>query len=357
MRVAYNRSRGKFPRFDPNGLADPELFYSAVESQGTTGSVSREYVPGAWVYPIYNGRTEVGHIAVSARPESPRVIRSSTAKAPQNRLSEDNVGGKRPQSSGGEVRFLYNNPMSFGVTTDSSTFVDLRSGQDASIDAVTTRDDSAERDSGGIEVTAQELDTRDLSFEPLGSDQVSGVPNYDANRCDRSGNWVGCVPAASSMCIGYHESVPDACDLMWELHDLMGTDSQGDTWPYEGPGNDDFLSGIEAYDSSYSSGYELWGRRDEIKNEIDAGRPTIVGYFGDKSPSSVSTSSDVQPTGLRDKMVGHAETVYGYEEGDNAWYNPTDPTLYVSTYDTYGNENELSFGTWDQSFVVLEIET
>ncbi len=53
--------------------------------------------------------------------------------------------------------------------------------------------------------------------------------------------------------------------------------------------------------------------------------------------------------------VGHAETVVGYEEADDSWWNPTEPPLYVTTHDTYGDTNELTFKSTSLSFIVLTI--
>ncbi|ELZ00587.1 hypothetical protein C481_13124 [Natrialba asiatica DSM 12278] len=158
------------------------------------------------------------------------------------------------------------------------------------------------------------------------------------------------------MCLGYHENISYTdCDLMWELNENMGTDDDGNTYPYV-PGGKDFFSGINNYDSSYDPGYELNGKRKEIKSEIDSGRPCIVGYFGDKTPDAAAAASPGKSIDLPDVPTGHAETVIGYEEDDNPPWDPTQPTLYATTHDTYGDTNELTFKSTSVGFVVLEIE-
>lgn len=357
-RVKHNSQREEFSEFNPSGLAEPELFYSVSETKSLFGSVSKEYVPSAWVYPIKNNGTEVGHIAVSARPESPGVIKCGTGKAPQNRPLENQVlNNGRSLSSTDDVRYIYNNPMSFCIEVDS-TYVDLKSGHTLSIDSVVSPELSSGQDRQRN--VKMHPESRSTSFEPLDTGNISGVPNWNGKLCGY--DWVGCVPASSAMCIGYHEGMDSRnCDLMWELHEKMGTNDEGVTQP---PG---FFKGITNYDSSYIPGIEVAGRRSRIKQEIDSGRPCIVGYWGDRVPSAASTKPSVKPNKIKekipdsiwnkikDKTVGHAETVVGYEEGNDPIWNPTQPTLYATTYDTYGDVNELALKSTTVEFYVFEI--
>ncbi|RQH03342.1 hypothetical protein EA472_01845 [Natrarchaeobius oligotrophus] len=348
-RVAHNSTREHFAEFDPEGLVKPELFYSVSEA----GS----YRPAAWVYPIESDGEEVGHVAVSAQPDSPGIIRSSTQPAPQTRLWNNRT--LRSEAGGDEIRFIYNNPMSFGVEVSSanvasaedgkSAFVDLKHEHTALIDAVakpesvTQTDKAATIDRRGLKEAVKEGER--ITGSVLSSESISSdVPNWDADDCRPP--WVGCVPAASAMCIGTHESVSNYCDLMWELNDLLDTDSDGNTYPFD-------FDGIEDYDSSYSASNTYYGRRSEIKDQIDSGNPCVLSHFFEIDIDKGDVSS---PSDLQDEAVGHAETVHEYEEGDDPWYDPTEPTLYVTTYDTYGGTSEFSLSSSTVLYLVQSIE-
>lgn len=350
-RVEHNSTREQFSDLNPEGLAQPELFYSVSE----TGT----YRPAAWVYPIETDGKEVGHIAVSARPDSPGVIRCSTGFAPQTQLQHNRTLQSEVGRLEDGVRFIYNNPMCFGVevpTTNvagaeaaengKSTFVDLKHGFTAPISAVSKPESTiqTDRESTADRITLEEV--KETSFSSLSTESISGVPNWDANLCGP--DWVGCTPAASSMCIGYHENISSRdCDLMWELNDLMGTNSDGETVPT------DFDDGIEDYDSSYSASNTVWERRSEIKNQIDSGNPCVISHWFNSSLDK-SEIDDVED--LKGIAVGHSETAYEYEEGDDPVWNPTEPTLYVTTHDTYGDINEITLKSTTLLFLVQSID-
>ncbi|WP_222914435.1 C39 family peptidase [Natrinema sp. SYSU A 869] len=350
-RVEHNSTRKQFSDLDPEGLAKPELFYSVSE----TGT----YRPAAWVYPIETDGEEVGHVAVSARPDSPGIIRCSTGVAPQTRLRHNRTLRSKVGRVKDGPRLIYNNPMSFGVevpTTNvagaeaaedgKSAFVDLKHGLTASINAVANPESATQTD-GTLTVDRTTLEeAEETSFSSLSTESISNVPNWNAHRC--GSNWVGCTPAASSMCIGYHENISSRdCDLMWELNDHMGTNSNGETVPT------DFVSGIEDYDSSYSASNTVWGRRSKIKNQIDSGNPCVLSHWFN---SSLDKSDIDGVEDLKDIAVGHSETAYEYEEDDNPWYDPTEPALYVTTHDTYGSVNEISLKSTTVMFLVQSIE-
>ena len=355
-RVEHNSTREQFSRLGLGRLAQPELFYSVSED--------RTYSPAAWVYPIKTASKEVGHIAVSARPDSPGIIRCSTGRSPQTQLRHTRTLRSEDRRTQDGSRFIYNNPMSFGIEIQmtnvedaevaeggESAFVDLKHGFTASIDAVANpKSDTQANGASTVDLT-EIKEAEDTSFGPLSTGSISGVPNWDADQCGT--NWVGCTPAASSMCIGYHEDISSRdCDLMWELNDLMGTNSDGETLPYN-PIGKDFIDGIEEYNSSYSASNTVSERRSEIKNQINSGNPCLLGHWFN---SSIDKSVIKSPKDLLELPVGHSETAYEYEEDDSPWYDPTEPTLYVTTYDTYGGVNEFSLSSTTLLYLVQSIE-
>lgn len=366
-RVEHNSKREHFSEFDPEGLAQPELFYSVSE----TGT----YRPAAWVYPIRVDGEEVGHVAVSARPDSPGVIRSSTGIAPQTRLQRNRTLRSQTKRAGDGPRFIYNNPMSFGVEIPAMNvsgtetaeggkpmFADLKHGYTASIDAAATPESASQTDgkSTAARTTMGVAQSEETSFSPLSTGSISSVPNWDGDLCSIGKNWVGCTPAASSMCIGYHENISDRdCDLMWELNDLMGTDSDGITLPLN-PGGKSFASGIANYDGKYDytpRNIARGGRRSEIKDQIDSGNPCLLSHWWkDNFEIDIDWDHIDNPEDFVELPIGHSETVFEYEEGDNPWWNPTEPTMYVSTYDTYGDVDEFTLKSTSVKFLVQTIE-
>lgn len=338
-RVKHNSQKRAFSAFKSAELGQPELFYL---SQGG------EYVPGAWVYPIEDGGSEVGHVAAGAQRWLPRVIKTSTGPAPQHRVER-----LKTVAQANEPRFLYDHPLVFGVEIEAnaadgtSQFVDLQTGKVSGIDhdEVYQAKSAAKRDASDTDPT--ELETSVSSFEPTSSEEISGVPNWDGRKC--GDDWVGCTPTASAMCIGFHEYVSDECDLMWTLNDNMGTNSDGETWPRLPWPKSDFVTGISDY-GSYSGSNTYYGRRSEIKSQIDSGNPCIVSYFGDKgSAASTEDNGDsAMPSKIPDMPVGHSETGWGYEDDDG--------DLYVSTHDTYGNTNELVLTSVTDAYLAQSIE-
>ncbi|ELY83880.1 hypothetical protein C486_01584 [Natrinema gari JCM 14663] len=127
----------------------------------------------------------------------------------------------------------------------------------------------------------------------------------------------------------------------------MGTNSDGETVPT------DFDDGIEDYDSSYSASNTVWERRSEIKNQIDSGNPCVISHWFNSSLDK-SEIDDVED--LKGIAVGHSETAYEYEEGDDPVWNPTEPTLYVTTHDTYGDINEITLKSTTLLFLVQSID-
>lgn len=161
------------------------------------------------------------------------------------------------------------------------------------------------------------------------------------------------------MCIASHENVSGHCDLMRELNDLMGTDSDGITWPEDPQGGRDFVSGIEDYDGeyNYTPGNTVMGRRSKIKDQIDSGNPCLLSHWWKDDFDVNLDPDDIDgPTDLVDLPVGHSETVFEYEEADDSWWNPTEPTMYVSTYDTYGEIDEFTLKSSSIMFLVQTIE-
>ncbi|AFO59227.1 MULTISPECIES: C39 family peptidase [unclassified Natrinema] len=352
-RVDYKSRHEHFAEFDPNGLADPELFYAAVDRNG-----AREYLPAAWVFPIETDGTEVGHIAIGAQPWLPPVIRCGTGVAPQHRAAELTIAGNSVERSDADTsRFVYKHPMLFGLELQSDgqrhpIFVDLYSGIATTVDDVPAAGPSrmettqAEAQWQGIRQSRTRNET--LSYSASSSESISGVPNWDGDVC--SAGWIGCSPAAGSMVVRYHEDITGVdCDLMDELADEMGTDGKGRTKPWNIP------DGIESHDSSYAAHNTYHGRRSEIMDEIDSGRPCIVSYWGDKASTVSAESGNVDLPDWVPELVGHSETVVGYEQDDNSWWDPTEPSLHVTTHDTYGDVNELTFTSTSVSFFITSI--
>ncbi|QCW04207.1 hypothetical protein [Natrinema pallidum] len=353
-RVEYKSRQEHFEEFDPNGLAQPELFSAAVTRNG-----AREYVPAAWVFPIETDGTAVGHIAIGAQPWLPPVIRCGTGTAPQHRAAEMTIAGDGARRSDADAsRFVYRHPMMFGLELQSDrqrqpVFVDLYSGVATTVDDVPTYEPSkmettqAEAQWQGIRQSRQRNET--LSYSASSSGRISGVPNWDGDVC--STDWIGCSPVAGSMVIGYHENATGIeCDLMDELADEMDTDDEGRTKPWNIP------DGIENYDSSYTAHNTYHGRRSEIMDEIDSERPCIVSYWGNKASTASAESGNVDVPDWIPELVGHSETAVGYEQDENSWWDPTEPSLHVTTYDTYGEVNELTFSSSSLSFFITSIE-
>ncbi|RZH66332.1 hypothetical protein [Natrinema altunense] len=352
-RVEYKSRHEHFEAFDPNGLAQPELFYAAVDRNG-----AQEYLPAAWVYPIETDGTEVGHIAIGAQPWLPPVIRCGTGTAPQHRAAEMTITRDSAARSDADAsRFVYRHPMTFGLELRSDghrqpVFVDLYSGVAATVDDLPPYEPSkmettqAEAQWQGIRRSRRRNET--LSYSASSSGSISGVPNWDGDVC--STDWIGCSPVAGSMVVGYHENTTGIeCDLMDELADEMGTDDEGRTKPWNIP------AGIENYDSSYNAHNTYHGRRSEIMSEVDSERPCIVSYWGDKSSTVSAESGDIDVPDWVPELVGHSETAVGYEQDDNSWWDPTEPPLHVTTYDTYGDVNELTFTSSSLSFFITSI--
>lgn len=188
-RVEHNSTREHFSEFDPEGLAQPELFYS-VSQTGT-------YRPHAWVYPIRVDGKEVGHVAVSARPDSPEIIRSSTGIAPQTRLRRSRTLRNQTKRTGDGPRFIYNNPMSFGVEIPAtnvagteaaedgkSVFTDLKHGFTASIDTAAIPESTPQ--TNGVSTFDRGIlkQADDTSFSALSTGSISDdVPNWDGRPC------------------------------------------------------------------------------------------------------------------------------------------------------------------------------
>ncbi len=353
-RIRHVRRRDAFTQFDPNGIGNPELFYAVAN--GT-------YVPVAWVFPIWNGRSAVGHISIGAQTWMPPVIQYGTGLAPQHRLAEtkdsETVAGLE---YGEKPRFLYGNPMAFGVEAQSAgglddtewKFVDLKrkfpiprdriSAYGADVRAASR----AETEWRRIQVHVERGRTLSYGTSARSTGSISGVPNW--SNCGSS--WDGCVPIAASMAIGYHEGVPswNRCDLIHELADNMDTNSDGETWPWN------ITDGIEEYDSSYDASLTEYGRRSEVMDQIDSGAPCLVCYWGNMDASLASLPRTPTADTVKDQFVGHAETATGYEADDNSWWNPTDPSVYVTTHDTYGGVNELKLSTSSPAYFVTSIE-
>lgn len=365
-RINQVQHRKEFSKFDPEGLGNPELFYAARDTR-----LGTDYIPAAWVFPIKNGRKEVGHISVGAHKFVPPIIQYGTAKAPQNYLEDKQTDSNVSDLSFDESStYLYKNPMAFGIEAEGRTFVDLKRGFRMDDEATAGFDPSqnvehVQNEWQRIKQFERKGDLIEQTPQPLSSEDVSGsVPNWteedDGNAntsypdCagmepDPWASWDGCVPIATSMVNGYHvgyeDSWPDDIkeNYIDTLHEVMNTrdlpTGDGQTFPFDIPNIED--------EFSYDVNNHWWGRRDEIKDQIDSNNPPVVSYWGDKSSSSMD---------LKDKAVGHAEVAHGYVEGDNPWWDPTDPPLYVTTNDGYGSINELRFGTDTTNFFVTSIE-
>ncbi len=77
--------------------------------------------------------------------------------------------------------------------------------------------------------------------------------------------------------------------------------------------------------------------------------------LGDKSSTVSAESGDIDVPDWVPELVGHSETAVGYEQDDNSWWDPTEPPLHVTTYDTYGEVNELTFTSSSLSFFITSI--
>ncbi|MDQ2051326.1 C39 family peptidase [Natronolimnohabitans sp. A-GB9] len=342
--VAEDASRKEaYNDFSAGRVERPELYYSLTREEATT-----DLVPTAYVFPVTDDDDHVGHITVAAQSTMPPVLEYATTPAPHVNLGR--VGARTDSSLSSGKQFLYQGPLSFGVSAVTKTtgelgeqFIDLERGlsYDLEIAPRINPNTGADRSEQWESVLESSDDVAAFSVAPQSSGSISGVPNWtDTGFSD----WPGCSPIAAAMSLGYHETNPSRTDLIDGLNDAMDTDSDGMTWPQNIP------SGIEDYDSSYSASNNYIGRPSAAKGGVNNNNPPIVSTLGDKEDGKGDTA-DVSPDSW-DSLVGHSETVVGYEEDSSIL--GTD--LYLDTHNTWGGTRTLLVGDYWETYMITEIE-
>ena len=345
-RIEKSSQKDHFSSFQSATLGEPELFYITL---------SEEYKPGTWVYPIEKDGREIGHIVAGAQWELPRIIRLSTSISPHHRVASVQQNLKNPDVQiNDQSRFVYDYPFTFGVeiqsksATETKRLVDLKTGSvqrlTSSIGAVYDIESDNAQSTSQVDPGSVYTPTSTGSIE-------SDVPNWDGYEC--GSDWIGCLPVSCGMCLGTHDSIDEKCDVMETLNEEGDVDDDGYGWPVTvwPMDRNDIQDGISAYDSSYDTSALQFRRRSTIMSEINSGRPCVVGWMDDdkKDPDSVTSDS------LNDWMPsGHAETIFAYEEEGGGWFRTGD--LYIDTYDTYGDVNQLFLDSTTELYYVITIE-
>ncbi|WP_379778354.1 hypothetical protein [Halorubrum tibetense] len=318
----------------------PELYYSLTGRRSDT-----DVVPSVYVFPVVDGNDHVGHVTTGAQEKMPPVVEYGTDPAPhletEQTLSQD---GLSPSS---EREYLFQGPLSFGIsaideTTGEEYFVNLVSRLTQKLEDTPKINPSTDHTEGWNTLTNP--DKADLSdVEPLNSGSITDVPNWTDTGYS---NWPGCTPIAAAMCIGYHESFPNRTDIIDGLNDEMNTNPNGRTWPHNMP------SGIEGYDSSYSASNNYTGRPAAAKGGVDSNNPPFVNTLGDKEAGKTDVVSDEVSPSDWDVLVGHSETVVGYEE-EGSW-SGTD--LYLDTHNTWGSTRTVLVGDYWDTYMITTVE-
>lgn len=111
-------------------------------------------------------------------------------------------------------------------------------------------------------------------------------------------------------------------------------------------------SGIEGYDSSYSASNNYTGRPAAAKGGVDSNNPPFVNTLGDKEAGKTDVVSDEVSPSDWDVLVGHSETVVGYEE-EGSW-SGTD--LYLDTHNTWGSTRTVLVGDYWDTYMITTVE-
>ncbi|WP_152420062.1 hypothetical protein [Halorubrum distributum] len=321
-------------------IEKPKLYYSLTKK-----GADSDVVASVYVFPVVDGNTHVGHVTTGAHQEMPPVVEYGTDPAPH--LETEQVVSHDGLSPSSETQHLFQGPLSFGIKANSERadeeyFVNLMTGGAQKLENAPKINPTTDHTQRWDKLT--DPDEADLSdVEPLNSGSVSDVPNWTDTGYSE---WPGCTPIAASMCIGYHETNPNRTDIIDGLNDEMNTNPNGRTWPQYMP------SGIEGYDSSYSASNNYTGRPAAAKGGVDDNNPPFVNTLGDKEAGK----KDVAPDGIQppewDVLVGHSETVVGYEE-EGSW---TGTDLYLDTHNTWGSTRTVLVGDYWDTYMITTVE-
>jgi hypothetical protein len=350
--LAYEMAKAKvealagmdeFSKWERGDVSSPELFQLPTSNGSAT-----TYAPAVYVFPIKNSGNQVGHISISARTQLPPVLGYSTNPAPQLRLEAVTESDVLGALSFGD-KFIYLGGMSYGIeavnpgaaSEEKKRYVDLRGNYSTalhsvdSIESFEVSSDAASRQWKAVNNTSPSQHVGSVTTQSRNADEeVSGVPNWtEGDNDDPWAEWDGCSPIAASMAIGHHEgtSYSDRDGLIDVLHQRMSTrDVSGVGDGLTIPG--DIPRGIRNYDQgdhnykSPSNNFTGVGlsRKQQTKNQIGDGNPLLL------------STMPVDAT-----LVGHTETVVGYEDGSNFYYK---------CHDTYGGVNWIRHKNWLTGF-------
>lgn len=312
----------EYSDWSKDGVRAPKLFHAKVrDGDGVS------YVPRAWVFPVEDGGSDVGHITIDADQFEVPVLSFGRGKAPQRRLT---AAKKVAKAYGSPVhdRFLYHGGVTYGVESADDMIVDLR-GQvmrglrpAESADSMKPTHDrnGNKKDSYTTAATGDKLTHGDWSGET--DDEVSNVPNWTETDSggasstsygtgdDSWNDWDGCTPVAASMAIGYHEGIDEWDDndreaLIDRLHDDMDTSDDGVTKEWNSAtGIDNYSEGSHSYNGNNNQ-FNLKGNiRDGIGND----NPTLLNM------TNGPYTKDAQ------WVNGHTVCVVGYRDG-NGFYH------------------------------------
>lgn len=334
--------KGAYQEFTGATVKSPELYYSL-----TGGESDTDVVPSVYVFPVVDDNDHVGHVTTGAQQEMPPVVEYGTGPVPhlktEQALSQDGL------SLSSESQYLFQGPLSFGISaidkgTGEEYFVNLVSGLAQKLEDTPKINPSTDHTESWDTLTSP--NKADLSdIEPLDSGSISGVPNWTDTGYS---SWPGCTPIAAAMCIGYHESSPNRTDIIDGLNDEMETTSEGETAP------DDMPSGIEGYDSTYSASNNFIGRPAAVKSGVNSNNPPFVNTLDIETPKNETdvVSEEVSPSEEEWDLVGHSETIVGYEE-EGSW---TGTDLYLDTHDTWGGTRTILVGDYWDTYMITTIE-
>ncbi len=326
-------------KWNRTDVGSATLFKLPVSENSTTN-----FEPAVYVFPVTN---EKGHIVISARKQLPPVLGYGTSPAPQSRLRRLSNSAIHDSLTFDET-LLYLGGMSYGVAATDPTagddeqtrFVDLRTGHARPLPTVSgihrfeSSTHGAKTEWRTVQEASPEQHVRQIGIQRSTDEDVPGVPNWTEGDTDDSWNeWDGCSPIAASMAIGHHEgtSYSDRDALIDSLHQKMSTrDVPGAGSGLTIPG--DIPRGIRKYDSG-DNDYESpennfvdvgLTRPEQTKNQIDDGNPLLLSTM----PLDVS-------------LVGHTETVVGYDDASNFYYK---------CHDTYGGTSWIRHKNWLTGF-------
>lgn len=331
----------EFENWERGKVGPSELFYTP---RGTNRS--NNYEPAAYVFSIDSQGKSIGYMTVAANKRLSPILGYGTGPAPQNRL--DRVG---PNANAGSLsvgnRYLYLNGMSYGIeATDHDAprglharFLDLKGGfsiplpERKGVSSFENNNDKAEQSWRTIDKNSPTAWVGQVKTQRSTDDNVyPNVPNWSNGDNDDSwAKWDGCSPIAASMVIGYHENTisSNRDALIDTLHQHMSTRDI----PFLGNGltiPGDIPRGIRNYDSGT---YDYESPSNNFTGVITSRKQQTRNHIGDDNPIMLSTM-DLE-------LVGHSETVVGYDDANSFYYK---------CHDTYGGVNWIKHKSWATGF-------